>query len=275
VSLVLAATTNCYHPYNLDDALRGIAAAGFRSVELAALQGWAEHVPVVLQRRDQARIRENLDQHGLTPVALSGHSDLVTKKGVDYTHAAIDATADLGIPILTTGVGQYASGEEDRRQVLANIPELAEHASARGVTIALEVLSDLMGTGKQAADLVEQIDHTSVRINYDTGNCTYYGGVKAEDDIQWAIPLMVHCHAKDKVGGTQVWDFPPIGQGEVDFERVIEALKAGGYRGAITVEVEFKGDPWPAIEEVDDALRQSHEYLSALLSRSDGVTSTS
>lgn len=268
----LAASTNCYHPYTLDEALRGIAAAGYRYVELAALKGWAEHVPVDLGPRERDEVREKLDQYGLVAVALSGHADLVTPAGVAYGHRAIDLAGDLEIPILTTGVGQYASGEEDRRQVLGNIPELAEHATARGVTIALEVLSDLMGTGKEAADFVRQIGREVVRLNYDTGNCTYYGGVKAEDDIEWAVPLMAHCHFKDKVGGAQVWNFPPIGQGEVDFERVIRALQVGGYRGAIAVEIEFKGDPWPPIDEVDRALRDSYEYLSALLASGEGVT---
>src|SRR4029079_16011888 len=35
----LAATTTCYLPYPLEDALRGIADAGFRHVELAAIRG--------------------------------------------------------------------------------------------------------------------------------------------------------------------------------------------------------------------------------------------
>src|SRR5687768_11493939 len=40
----LAASTNTYHTYSLEDALQGIAAAGFKSVELTSVPGWTEHV---------------------------------------------------------------------------------------------------------------------------------------------------------------------------------------------------------------------------------------
>ena len=41
----LAVSTNTYHSYSLEEALEGIAAAGFRSVELSSVPGWTEHVP--------------------------------------------------------------------------------------------------------------------------------------------------------------------------------------------------------------------------------------
>lgn len=35
-----------YHTYSLEEALEGIAAAGFHYVELSAVRGWTEHVPL-------------------------------------------------------------------------------------------------------------------------------------------------------------------------------------------------------------------------------------
>jgi len=40
----IAVLTNTYHGFTLDEALNGIAAAGFQYVELAAVRGWTEHV---------------------------------------------------------------------------------------------------------------------------------------------------------------------------------------------------------------------------------------
>lgn len=40
----LAVSTNTYHTYSLEEALAGIAASGFTSVELVSVPGWTEHV---------------------------------------------------------------------------------------------------------------------------------------------------------------------------------------------------------------------------------------
>ena len=41
---IIAVNSNCYHGYPVEDALEGIAAAGFHYVELTATKGWTEHV---------------------------------------------------------------------------------------------------------------------------------------------------------------------------------------------------------------------------------------
>ena len=62
----VAGHTNTYHTYSLDDALAGIAAAGFRYVELSAVPGWTEHVDV---HADPADMRRRLERRGLAAVA--------------------------------------------------------------------------------------------------------------------------------------------------------------------------------------------------------------
>ena len=55
----LAGHTNSYHTYSFDEALAGIAAAGYKGVELSAVPGWTEHVDV---DDDPAAVRSKLDQ---------------------------------------------------------------------------------------------------------------------------------------------------------------------------------------------------------------------
>jgi L-ribulose-5-phosphate 3-epimerase len=40
----LAGHTNSFHTYGREEALAGIAQAGYRTVELTAVEGWTEHV---------------------------------------------------------------------------------------------------------------------------------------------------------------------------------------------------------------------------------------
>ena len=41
---IIAVNSNCYHGYSIEQAIDGIAAAGFRYIELTATKGWTEHV---------------------------------------------------------------------------------------------------------------------------------------------------------------------------------------------------------------------------------------
>jgi sugar phosphate isomerase/epimerase len=98
-----------------------------------------------------------------------------------------------------------------------------------------------MGSGESGAQIVRRIGSPWVRLNYDTGNVIFYGGVKPELDIAAAIPYLAHVHLKDKKGGVKVWDFPPIGMGEVDFPRIFKILAESRFSGPISVEIEVLG----------------------------------
>ncbi len=78
------------------------------------------------------------------------------------------------------------------------------------------------------------------------------------------LPKLVHCHLKDKQGEGKVWNFPAIGKGHVDFKKVLGIMKRGGFEGPLSVEIEFKGEPWPTLAEVNKAMKASYKALSAL-----------
>jgi L-ribulose-5-phosphate 3-epimerase len=256
----LAGHTNSYHTYGFEEALAGIAAAGYTNVELTAVPGWTEHV--VLNGTDE--VRRILDGYGLTPVSLSGHSDLTTPEGLEHGVKAVRWAARYGIPIVNTAVGGHASQEESEAAFLANIGELADAAEAEGIVVGLEIHGDIMASGEKTLPLLEKIGRDSIGVNYDTANCEFYGGVKAVDDIAAIAPHLVHVHLKETTGGKGVWNFPAIGEGSVDFAGVLAALDAAGYKGPYAVELEFQGEPWPPLEEVDRSMKASYEHLRSL-----------
>ena len=256
----LAGHTNSYHTYGFDEALRGIAAAGFKYVELSAVPGWTEHVE--LDGTDA--VRRKLDEHGLEAVSLSGHSDLTTRDGLEHGIKAVRWAAAFGIPIVNTAVGGHASKEESEAAFLANIGELADAADDAGVVVALEIHGDIMASGRKTLPLLEKIGRDSVKVNYDTANVEFYSGDRAVDDLEAIAPHLAHVHLKDTAGGKGVWDFGAIGSGTVDFQRVLEILERAGYTGPLSVELEFQGEPWPPLEEVDESMRRSYEHLSRL-----------
>src|SRR3712207_7911077 len=118
----LAGHTNTYHTYGLDDALRGIAEAGYSYVELTAVPGWTEHVEL----NGTEELRRKLDDYGLTAVSLSGHSDLTTREGLEHGIRAVRWAAEFGLRILNTAIGGHASQEENEQAFLDNIGERSE-----------------------------------------------------------------------------------------------------------------------------------------------------
>lgn len=68
-------STICFKPYTLEEAMRGLAEAGFKSVEIGAVKGFPEHLdPDRLGPAEIDACRALLDRHGLRCVSLSGHA---------------------------------------------------------------------------------------------------------------------------------------------------------------------------------------------------------
>ncbi|HLJ09872.1 MAG TPA: sugar phosphate isomerase/epimerase [Planctomycetaceae bacterium] len=260
----LAATTTSFAPYSLEEALEGIARAGYRFVELTAIRGIIEHVPLEAGPKDLGRVQRLLNRYALTPVALSAHSNLMISKGVKDAVRALDLCERLGIGIMNTAVGGAEETRENEAAFLANIGKLADYAAQRDITITIELHGDLTATGRTSRRLLKRVDRPNVRINYDTANCEYFGDTRAEDDLPFAVPWMGLCHLKDKIGGHHVWNFPALGRGHVDFKKLIGMLKRGRYTGPCSVEVEFQGNPWPSPPAVIKALEVSRRHLVRL-----------
>lgn len=257
----LAGHTNSYHSYTFEEALSGIAEAGYKGVELSAVPGWTEHVDL---DAPAAEVRARLDHYGLTPVSLSGHSDLTTKDGLAHGIKAVRWASDFGLTIVNTAIGGHWSEEENEDAFLGNIDELADEAKAAGVVVALEIHGDIMASGAVTLPLIERIGREEIRVNYDTANCEFYGDVTAVEDIPTIAPYLANVHLKDKVGGAREWDFPAPGEGHVDFAAVLQVLADAGYSGPYAVEVEFKGEPWPPLAEVTRAMASAHRHLTSL-----------
>ncbi len=261
---ILAGHTNSYHTYGLDEALAGIANAGFKYVELSAVQGWTEHVPLSASDAQLAEIKAKLAHWGLTPSALSGHSDLTTAEGVVVGKQAVDLCEKFGLRIMNTAIGGHYSEGENKDAFMGYIHDLAGYAAKRDIDICLEVHGDIMASGALSVPLIKEIGCENVKINYDTANCVFYGGVEAVDDIAQTVPYLGHVHLKDKIGGKKEWNFPAVGEGHVDFARLLQILGNAGYGGPFAVEIEFAGLPWPPLAEVDRSMKVSYETLKRL-----------
>ena len=262
----LAASTNSYHTYSLEDALAGIAGAGFKSVELTSVPGWTEHVRRDADDEEIAYVKDQLAKNGLEAVSLSGHSDLVSDAGIAEFRKALAIAKKLGVKYVTTSTGGHdasSSGslEHQREAFMKNIRPLADEAAALGIDICLETHGGLLATGEISKKLIQDIGKPNISINYDPGNVIHYGGVEPDEDIVGSADTVGHMHVKDQIGGKGVWNFPAAGTGEVDFDTIFKELDKAGFNGICSVEVEFGGGDWPPLEDVNAAMKTSYNFV--------------
>lgn len=267
----IAVSTNSYHKFGLDDALSGISEAGFNFVELTSIIDYTEHiVPERMNDNEIDQLKVKLDKFGLEALALSGHSDLTTQEGCDHLEAVIELAGELGAQVVNTGISMEEDPEaeltqEAMRSFYRNIEGLAKFASEKGVNIGLETHGSLK-TAQRGIEIINNIESDSVGINYDPGNVILYGGVEPEEDIKKLDPDIMTCmHLKDKIGGKGEWNFPALGEGEIDYKEIFQWLESNGYSGPMSVEIEFDGTEKETLSEVDKAVKDSYGFLTTLL----------
>lgn len=258
-------STIVFAPYSLDQALEGLADAGYTHCEVGAVKGWFEHIdPDTATDRDVAHAETKLNETGLTLVSMSGHTQLQTPEGKQRFSRCLDIAASLGAQIVNTFTGDAATDEE-REAYFANVQDLCDHAKKLGLKIGMETDSNMLPTAKIGVGILDRINRPdTLGFNYDPGNVVYYTGADPIEDIAYAIPRMVHFHFKDKIGGQGVFNFPPTGDGELDMKRLAQLCIEGGYTGPISAEVEFDDKGWPDYDACRAAAKRSVENLRAM-----------
>jgi len=198
---------------------------------------------------------------GIEPMTLAGGVKLDDEESIAAYIDTLDAMARLQIPILFTS----ASGEEDRDRAMGRLRELAEEAAGRDVVISLETHPPYCQNADDMLATMAATDHSHLGINLDTANIFYYNeGRDSADELDRVIDHVVSLHLKDTDGGFKSAQFPPLGEGVVQFERIFATLDAAGFDGPLTLELEG-----PLMRDLDvdgrhEAVVASMEYLRCI-----------
>ena len=109
---------------------------------------------------------------------------------------------------------------------------------------------------------ITDINLPNLGINLDPANLLLYGKANPVDALDVFGKFVRGVHAKDgeyPTDGRQLGQEKPLGEGRVDFPKLIPKLKACGYRGALTIEREISGP-----QQIADILK-AKEFLTPLL----------
>lgn len=259
-------STNTYHLFSLDEALDGIAAAGFKNVELTAVKGWTEHVSASMSDAEVAEVIKKCKVRGLVPLALSGHCNLMDEARLADFVANIELSARCGCTYIVTSTGEAHFGHNANSPedvLIANIKKVLGRCEALGVVMVLETHGEF-GTGESLAKITRKINSPYLGVNYDTANVVFYGKKFPDEEITSCIDQVKYMHLKDKAGEMGEWNFPAVGKGTLKLDKVIKQLVEAGNKSPISLEVEFTPAGPANLAEVNKAVKDSFDYLKSL-----------
>lgn len=256
----IGVVTSTYAHFGIEDAMAGISRVGFKFVELATIPNIIDHIlprPEEMQDINVAKILDMCEEYNLKIYCIAAHERLMKEKAVYNFKKVIDIADLLDVRNITTGTGEVKT-KDDKKRFFKEIKILGQYAANKDIIICLEIHGDWCKDGKVASEIVGMINHPNIKINYDTANVIFYGNKRPEEDIKFALPYIGFIHLKDKRGGYKVWDFPALGDGDINFDKIFKLIK--DYSGPISVEVEFDGKKH-TLNEVNDSVKRSYIFL--------------
>lgn len=268
----VSVNTNTYHGFTVDEALEGIAAAGFKYVEIAAVRNWTEHVMPENTPEQIAHVKQKLADLGLNCIAMSGHCDLSDPARMNDFRANMRLARELGCKwiISSTGEAHFMTGEESTEdKLIENIKALLPDLEANQLQLGIEVHGPNYGTGEAVDRIVKGVNSPLVGVNYDTANVVFWGRSNPDTDLETCVKDLNFCHLKDKIGMDNSWNFPAVGAGELHLVQLMNTMKENGYTSPFSIEIEYteefdmrdkrEGD----LEYVNKLVKDSYDYLKA------------
>ena len=274
----IACSTLAYAGLPLEAALAGIAEAGYRYVEIAAMPGYCDHLVMKGESEAQtaARVDAAVRQAGLKVISLSAHIDLIpappghlpgftSSEALEMLISRVRLAGTLGASVVNTQGANPTSAVEESL-FLERLETVAIESQRARVTLALEVADGLTRSAASIQALMPRIKGAPVRINFDTGNLPFYSGLDPVREFAGVHQYVAHVHVKDHVGGIGDYNFPPIGKGNLDLNAFFTLVKLFDYRGPLSAEIEFEHPvDRPASTIITEAARASRLAMESYL----------
>jgi L-ribulose-5-phosphate 3-epimerase len=146
----------------------------------------------------------------------------------------------LLVPAVVNAQTTYKEAYERSQPVIRKLIPLADELN---VTLALEeVWNKFLLSPLEFARYIDEYNSPRIRAYFDVGNVVLYG--YPQDWIRTLGPRIAKLHIKDfsfkREKGTDnaVAAWVPLGEGDIDWTAVYEALNDIGYQGTATLELD-------------------------------------
>ncbi|WP_129646550.1 bifunctional sugar phosphate isomerase/epimerase/4-hydroxyphenylpyruvate dioxygenase family protein [Peristeroidobacter agariperforans] len=227
----------------LDAKLRAIADAGFDGVELVendllAFDGTARDVGRMIREFGlKCTAFQRVDDfEGMSGAARAHNFNLIERK--------LDTMEQVGADLLIVGSNASTATSGDRQRIVADFHELAERAHARGMRIGYEALAwgRYIFDHREAWSVVKDANHPALGLVLGSFHSLVRNiPIDSLPDIDPVKIFLVHLAdapviQMDLRSWSRHFRYLP-GQGELDLEAYVAALRARGYNGIWSLEV--------------------------------------
>ena len=155
-----------------------------------------------------------------------------------------------------------------RAAINDKLREAAEKAAKKNIILVLENEHACnTATGAEAAKVLSAVQSPAFMLNWDPGNAVLQGEIPFPDGYKLLPKDRIgHCHCKDAVKKGSKYDWAPMGGGLIDWAGQFRALKADGYRLAVSLETHWNGGGSP-----EESSRKSWAGMKKLLEEAGAI----
>ncbi len=229
--MFVACSTQCFGRSSLEDALRVVAELEFNKFDVAIHEHGRQLRPSeVAADVGHAAARLRLGP-GLTPAAFSVEIDAPSPAEHDRQFHAVCRLARVSaVPLLTLTPAGADTGLDAEVRRLTHLARLAE---AEGVMLTVATLTGTLTESPEAAvELCQRV--SGLGLTLDPSH--YIAGPNQGKNYDQVYPYVRHVHLRDTGRGPNQFQVR-VGQGEVEYGRIVAQLARQHYDRVLTVAI--------------------------------------
>jgi sugar phosphate isomerase/epimerase len=258
-----------------EEGIRKTRQIGFDTIDIFA-------DPLEIDAKERRLIRDTCRDEGLPVVSVAcvalGIADFntpVRRFHVDRARKHLELGYELNARNLLLVLGEYIWRQEviaPRDQwawAVDSVRELGNFASTLGLEIALELEPfqlSLINNVREMIRFLDDVAQPAVKANVDVSHLAL--SHTPPNEVSKLRGRIAHVHLSD-CDGKRHGDLPP-GRGVVQFPPYLEAIKATGFDGTVSIELEYSPDPNRIVEWVEEAYRETDRMMRSLNLRETG-----
>ncbi len=232
---------------SLEQRLRKAAAQGYAAVEFWSW--WDQDLKAIAHAAEETGVAIG----SICTKSVSLVDPAEREQYLVGLRESIAAAQQLNCKYLITLTGNTRDGvsrEEQLASVVSGLRAAGQLLEGTGITLILEPLNTLVDhpgyfleRADEAAEIIRSVAHPQVRLLYDVYHQQITEG-NLIPTIRKHMDIIDYFHIADHPGRHEP------GTGEINYDRVLEAIRASGYEGYIGLEYFTQEDPEESLARI-------------------------